>query len=90
MKIAIEKHDSQAADVEEMKDSTKMFRAARLMRRKLQPKLIVHDDKGQTITNPKVVQIKYPMASGSRGYLLLSTLKEFLHALLARYIYKNI
>ena len=32
MKIAIEKHDSQAADVEEMKDSTKMFRAARLMR----------------------------------------------------------
>ena len=32
MKIAIEKLDSQAAQVEEMKDSAKMFRTAQLMR----------------------------------------------------------
>ena len=52
MNVAIEKLDSQATELEQMKDSAKMFCAARLMRRKLQPKLIVHDEKGQTIANP--------------------------------------
>ena len=53
MNVAINRLDSQATEVEQMKDSARMFRAARLMRRKLQPKLVVHDEWGQTIANPE-------------------------------------
>ena len=52
MNVVVEKLGSQATEVEQMENSAKMFCAARLMRRKLLPKLIVHDENGQTIANP--------------------------------------
>ena len=44
MNVVVEKLDSQATEAEQMKDSARMFCAAQLMRRrKLQPKVIVHE-----------------------------------------------